>query len=56
MKVNSEGQIFLCEKCGNEVIVTEVGGGELKCCDQPMTLMEHEIDFEMEDMYEEESE
>jgi desulfoferrodoxin-like iron-binding protein len=56
MNAKSEGQIFVCEKCGNEVIVTDAGGGELKCCDQPMKLIEQKIDFETEDMNEEESE
>lgn len=56
MKVKSEGQIFKCDKCRNEVIVTEVGGGELVCCSQPMTLADKEIDYENEDDHEEESE
>lgn len=40
MKIKSVGQIFLCETCGNEVIVTKKGKGELKCCDKPMKLVE----------------
>ncbi|HQQ10471.1 MAG TPA: desulfoferrodoxin [Synergistales bacterium] len=32
--------IFKCEVCGNVVELLHVGGGELVCCGQPMTLME----------------
>lgn len=32
--------IYKCEICGNVVSVLEVGGGELICCGQPMTLFE----------------
>jgi desulfoferrodoxin-like iron-binding protein len=39
-KVNEskEGQLFECEICGNVVVVQVVGGGELVCCGQKMTL------------------
>jgi desulfoferrodoxin-like iron-binding protein len=40
MNVTDEGQKFRCEICGNEVVVTSVGGGELVCCNEPMGLME----------------
>lgn len=30
------GEKYRCEKCGSEFIVTKGGGGELKCCGQPM--------------------
>ena len=33
-------QIYKCEVCGNIVTVLHVGGGELTCCDQPMTLLQ----------------
>ncbi len=36
MHVESEGEKFVCKICGNEVIVTKVGGGELVCCNEPM--------------------
>ncbi|ACR79939.1 MULTISPECIES: desulfoferrodoxin FeS4 iron-binding domain-containing protein [Kosmotoga] len=39
-KVTTKGQIFVCEICGNVVEVKEVGGGELVCCGQPMTIKE----------------
>jgi superoxide reductase len=32
--------VYRCEKCGNMVEMIRVGGGELVCCDQPMTLLE----------------
>lgn len=31
-------QVYRCEVCGNIVEVYHVGGGQLTCCDQPMTL------------------
>ncbi len=37
-KVTAAGQVFRCEICGNVVEVKKVGGGELVCCGQPMTL------------------
>jgi desulfoferrodoxin-like iron-binding protein len=39
MGVQKEGEKYLCEVCGNEVVVTKVGGGELVCCEQPMKLL-----------------
>ncbi len=39
VNVSKAGQIFRCEVCGNVVKVKEVGGGELVCCGQPMTLV-----------------
>ena len=35
-------EIYKCEKCGNIVEVLFVGGGELVCCGQPMTLLEEQ--------------
>lgn len=32
--------VFKCDICGNIVELLHVGGGELVCCGQPMTLME----------------
>jgi len=32
MAVMEEGEKYLCNICGNEVIVTKVGGGTLVCC------------------------
>lgn len=40
MNVTKEGEKFRCEICGNEVVVTAAGGGELVCCNEPMELME----------------
>ena len=30
---------YRCEKCGNIVAMVHLGGGELVCCGQPMTLL-----------------
>ena len=40
MEVKEINQIFKCELCGNIVEVVNVGGGELVCCGQAMTLMD----------------
>ncbi len=32
-------QVYICEICGNIVQVLRAGGGELVCCDQPMSLL-----------------
>ena len=36
MAVEKVGEKYRCNVCGNEVIVTKVGGGELVCCGQTM--------------------
>ena len=36
MAVEKTGEQYRCNICGNEVTVTEAGGGELVCCNQPM--------------------
>lgn len=40
MGVSAKGERYLCEICGNEVVVEVVGGGTLVCCGQDMTLIE----------------
>jgi desulfoferrodoxin-like iron-binding protein len=40
MGVSSKGERYLCEICGNEVVVEKVGGGTLVCCGQDMTLID----------------
>lgn len=40
MAVEKIGEKYKCNICGNEVIVTEVGGGTLVCCAQDMERME----------------
>jgi len=30
------GERYRCESCGNEIEVTAAGGGEIRCCGQPM--------------------
>lgn len=37
--VKSVGEVYRCEVCGNVVEVKEVGGGELVCCQKPMTMV-----------------
>jgi len=34
--VTKVGQKYKCNICGNEVVVTNSGAGELVCCGQPM--------------------
>jgi len=36
-KVN---EVYLCDICGNKVIVVEAGAGKLVCCGQPMRKIE----------------
>lgn len=33
-------QIYKCNICGNVVKIVEVGGGQLKCCETEMELIE----------------
>jgi desulfoferrodoxin-like iron-binding protein len=33
---NQLGKVYICGKCGSQVIVTKGGGGELKCCGDAM--------------------
>ncbi len=40
MPVQKVGEKYRCEICGNEVVVTKVGGGTLVCCRQDMVLIE----------------
>jgi desulfoferrodoxin-like iron-binding protein len=40
MAVKKMGEEYRCLVCGNEIIVTHVGGGELVCCKKPMVLVE----------------
>ncbi len=36
MAVDKEGEKYKCNICGNEVVVTKVGGGALVCCGEDM--------------------
>lgn len=36
MAVEKVGETYRCNVCGNEVVVTEVGGGTLVCCGEDM--------------------
>jgi desulfoferrodoxin-like iron-binding protein len=40
MAVDKEGEKYQCTVCGNEVVVTEVGGGTLVCCGKEMKRIE----------------
>jgi desulfoferrodoxin-like iron-binding protein len=40
MAVREVGEKYRCNVCGNEVVVTQVGGGTLVCCGQDMERME----------------
>jgi len=40
MGVKKLGEKNKCNICGNEVVVTRVGGGELVCCGKPMEKIE----------------
>ncbi|MBN1194928.1 MAG: desulfoferrodoxin [Methanomicrobiaceae archaeon] len=33
-------EFYTCGSCGNVVMITHTGEGELTCCDQPMKLLE----------------
>lgn len=39
MAVKNTGEKYRCNVCGNEVVVTKVGGGELVCCGEVMELI-----------------
>ena len=39
MGVKKAGEKYFCSICGNEVVVTKTGGGELVCCGEPMQLI-----------------
>lgn len=39
MAVETEGEKYHCNVCGNEVLVLAVGGGTLVCCDEDMELI-----------------
>ncbi len=40
MAVEKVGEKYVCNICGNQVTVTEVGGGTLVCCGEEMQLVE----------------
>ena len=41
MAVEKEGEKYSCNVCGNEVVVTAVGGGTLVCCGEDMEKIEN---------------
>ncbi len=40
VNVQKAGEMYRCIVCGNLVMVTEAGGGELVCHGEPMQLVE----------------
>lgn len=42
MAVEKENEKYRCNVCGNEVVVTKVGGGTLVCCGEDMELLKSE--------------
>ena len=40
MVTRKVGDKYRCNICGNEVILTKVGGGVLVCCGEPMERIE----------------
>ena len=46
MPVKKTGEHYRCSVCGNEVTVTEAGGGNLFCCEEEMELIEAEAEEE----------
>ncbi len=42
MGVKQVGEKYRCSVCGNEVIVSKVGGGTLVCCGQNMEMIKEE--------------
>lgn len=40
MAAKKVGDKYRCNICGNEVMLTKVGGGTLVCCDEPMEKIE----------------
>ncbi|MFA5115487.1 MAG: desulfoferrodoxin FeS4 iron-binding domain-containing protein [Candidatus Omnitrophota bacterium] len=39
MAVKKTGEKYSCSVCGNEVVVTKVGGGTLVCCGKEMQMI-----------------
>lgn len=40
VNVQKAGEVYRCNVCGNLVLVSEAGGGELVCHGEPMMLVE----------------
>ncbi len=34
-----KGEVYICEVCGNKVVVVEAGYGVLVCCGKPMKIV-----------------
>jgi desulfoferrodoxin-like iron-binding protein len=42
MAVEKAGEKYRCNICGNEVVVTAVGGGTLVCCGEDMEKLDEQ--------------
>ncbi len=42
MSVDKVGERYRCDACGNEVVVSKVGGGTLVCCGRDIELTDSE--------------
>jgi desulfoferrodoxin-like iron-binding protein len=40
VNVQKAGEVYRCNVCGNVVLVSEAGGGELLCHGEPMQLVD----------------
>ena len=40
MGVEKTGEKYICNICGNEIVVTKVGGGTLVCCGEDMEIID----------------
>lgn len=45
MAVKKLDEKFICQTCGNEVVVTAVGGGTLSCCGHKMKPVKTKVDI-----------
>ncbi|MFC2002003.1 desulfoferrodoxin FeS4 iron-binding domain-containing protein [Chloroflexota bacterium] len=43
MSVRMINEKYICNICGNEVVVTKVGGGTLVCCGEDMEKIEQQV-------------
>lgn len=48
VNVTHGGELFECNGCGNVIEVKRMGGGELMCCGQAMSVLAPEPNTQME--------
>jgi len=56
LAVKKIGEKYKCNICGNEILVTKVGGGTLVCCGEDMELIETKLEKYEEEEEEDEEE